>query len=150
VLNKTLLASPVTQSREAVKQLIAYHNHGKKPQEIPDFYRLSSEMALVLNNKKDAYYVTTPKTCSCPAATYHHGPCKHQRKYFPQQEAATPVSASEPLIKRGGFRPVDTLPSEERAAKAPSLSVIDCFDTRDVDAAYHSIQEDKTMWPAEA
>jgi len=26
----------------------------------------------------------TAKSCSCPAATYHHGPCKHQRKYFPQ------------------------------------------------------------------
>jgi hypothetical protein len=148
--SKTILASPVTQTREAVKQLIAYHNHGQKPQEMPAFYRLAGEMVLVLNNKKDAYYVTTPKTCSCPAATYHHGPCKHQRKYFPQQEAANPVSASEPRIKRGGFRPIDTLPSEERAAKASSLSVVDCFDTRDVDAAYHSIQEDKTMWPAEA
>jgi hypothetical protein len=53
------------------------------------------------------------------------------------------------LIRRGGFKPFDELPSEERAAKS-SLSAIDCFDTRDVDATYHSIQEDKAMWPAEA
>ena len=40
-------------------------------------------MVLVLSNKKDAYYVVTPKTCSCPAATYHPGqPCKHRAKFF--------------------------------------------------------------------
>ena len=42
------------------------------------------------------------------------------------------------------------LPSEKRAAKAASLSIIDCHDTSDKDAAYWSIQEDKAMWPAEA
>jgi len=79
------IESPVTQSREAVQQLIAYFNHGIEPQEMPDFYRLTGEMVLVLNNKKDAYYVVTPMGCSCPAATYHPGkPCKHSRKYFPQ------------------------------------------------------------------
>jgi len=91
MLNKTLAASPVTQGREAVKQLITYHNHGVAPVEMPAFYRLTGEMVLVLNNKKDAYYVTTPKTCSCPASIYNPGPCKHARKYFPQpkKEAAT-------------------------------------------------------------
>jgi hypothetical protein len=85
MLNKLVIASPVTQAAASVKQLIAYHNHGQPPVEMPDFYRLSGEMVLVLNNKKDAYYVTTPKSCSCPAATYHPGqPCKHSRKYFPQ------------------------------------------------------------------
>ena len=71
--------------------MIAYHNHGQEPAEMPDFYRLTGEMVLVLNNKKDAYYVVTPTTCSCPAATYHAGPCKHQRKYFapPKKEVAT-------------------------------------------------------------
>ena len=78
-------ASPKTQSVEAVKQLITYQqHHGQVPAEIPAFYRLSAELVLVLSNKKDAYYVTTPKACSCPAATYHPGKsCKHQRKYFP-------------------------------------------------------------------
>lgn len=114
-MNKTLASSPVTQGREAVKQLITYHNHGVEPQKMPDFYRLTGEMVLVLNNKKDAYYVCTPRSCSCPAATYHPGqPCKHARKYFPQamREVAT---TNEPLIKRGGFKPFDTLPSEEKA-----------------------------------
>jgi hypothetical protein len=91
VNGRTLAVSPVTQGREAVKQLIAYHNHGVEPQEMPNFYRLTGEMVLVLNNKKDAYYVTTPKTCSCPAAVYNPGPCKHARKYFaqPKKEVAT-------------------------------------------------------------
>ena len=85
MLNKLVIASPVTQSREAVQQLIRYHNHGQQPVAMPDFYRLSGEMVLVLNNKKDAYYVCTPKSCSCPSATYNPGKlCKHSRKYFPQ------------------------------------------------------------------
>lgn len=136
MLNKTLLASPVTQSREAVQSLIAYHNHGQKSQEMPDFYRLTGEMVLVLNNKKDAYYVTTPKTCSCPAAVYNPGPCKHARKYFPQpkksqaelegesdallaahnaggKKLARPVDSIRPNTK--AFRPFDKLPSEEKA-----------------------------------
>jgi len=98
MLNKPLLASPVTQSRDAVKQLIAYQTHGQEPQEMPDFCRLSGEMVLVRNNKKYAYYVTTPKTCSCPSATYRPGsPCKHQRKYFPQPKTAAPVSTEDSI-----------------------------------------------------
>lgn len=116
MLNKTLLASPVTQGRDAIKQLITYHNHGVEPQEMPDFYRLTGEMVLVQSNKKDVYYVTTPTTCSCPAATYHQGPCNHMRKYFPQAEAAKTVSSSEPLIQRDGFKPFDTLPGEKVVA----------------------------------
>jgi hypothetical protein len=77
------LSGPVTQSCKAVKQLIAYHHHGQVPKEMPDFYRLSSEMVLVLSNKKDAYYVVTSKACSCPAANYHPGQaCKHRAKFF--------------------------------------------------------------------
>ena len=84
---KTLVKteSPVTQTVEAVQQLIAYFNHGQAPEEMPSFYRLDGELVLVRSNKGDAYYVTTPKSCSCPAATYHPGqPCKHQRRFFAQ------------------------------------------------------------------
>jgi len=84
---KTLvkMESPVTQTVEAVQQLIAYFNHGQTPEEMPSFYRLSGELVLVQAKKGDAYYVTTPKSCSCPSATYNPGkPCKHSRKYFPQ------------------------------------------------------------------
>jgi len=129
MLNRTLAASPVTQSREAVKQLITFHNHGVEPQEMSAFYRLTGEMVLVLNNKKDAYYVTTPKTRSCPSATYRPDQlCKHARKYFPQpkMEVATeepsegakrlarpPEDSIRPNTK--AFRPFDSLPSEEKA-----------------------------------
>ena len=112
---KTILASPVTQSREAVKQLIAYHNHGQEPAEMPDFYRLTGEMVLVQSNKKDACYVTTPKTCSCPAAVYHPGPCKHARKYFPQLKKE--VATEEPTE---GAKRLAWLPeSIEPAGKCP-------------------------------
>jgi hypothetical protein len=87
MVERTLLDSascPLTQGIDAVKQLIAYYDHGLAPAEMPPFYRLSGEMVLVLSNKKDSYYVTTPKTCSCPAATYRPGQCKHQRRYFPE------------------------------------------------------------------
>lgn len=97
VNGKTILAvaSPLTQSREAVKQFIAYTSHGQEAAEMPPFYRLSAEMVLVQSNKGDVYYVTTPKNCSCPAATYRPGQsCKHQRKYFPQ--LAKEVPAQEP------------------------------------------------------
>jgi len=87
MLNKAVIASPVTQSREAVEQLIAYFNHGQQPEEMPSFYRLSGELVLVRSNKGDAYYVTTAKSCSCPASVYNPGkPCKHSRKYFPQPQ----------------------------------------------------------------
>ena len=104
MLNKPLLASPITQSRDAVKQLIAYQNHGQGPAEMPDFCRLTGEMVLVRNNKKDAYYVTTPKSCSCPSANYRPGQlCKHQRKYFPQPK--TPVPAPLDSLRPTGKWP---------------------------------------------
>lgn len=119
MLNKTVLASPVTQSREAVKQLIAYQSHGQGPQEMPDFYRLSGEMVLVLNNKKDAYYVVTPTTCSCPAATYNPGqPCKHARKYFPQPKATAPVSTEDSIA------PVAKWPGGHRGPVEDDLKVV--------------------------
>jgi hypothetical protein len=74
------------------------------------------------------------------------------RKYFPQSEVAQPKpTASEPLIKRGGFKPFDEMPWERAAkANASSLFAIDCHDSTDKDAAYWSIREDREMWPAEA
>ncbi len=135
-MNKTVLAaSPVTQAAAAVKQLITYHNHGTAPAEMPPFYRLSADMVLVQSKKGDAYYVTTPRSCSCPAAAYNPGQlCKHSRKYFPEsmrQAAARqpeePVDAPRRLArppdetgsirpKMGSFKPFSLLPSEEKAA----------------------------------
>ena len=75
--------SPITQSIDAVKSLLAYVGRASDP--LPSFLELPGERCvLVLSNKKDAYYTVTPKRCSCPSATYRPGqPCKHQRKYFP-------------------------------------------------------------------
>jgi hypothetical protein len=72
------------------------------------------------------------------------------RRYFPQEQpTATKPTASEPLIKRGGFRPIDTLPGEEKASSTPLY--VDCTpDVTSREIAYHSIREDKTMWPLEA
>jgi len=106
---------PVTQSVDAIKTLLAYVGRASDP--LPTDVTLDNgRMVLVLSNKKDCYYVVTQKACSCPAASYHHGPCKHQRRYFAEQ-IAKPVS-DEPLIQRGGFKPFSLLPSEEKALKA--------------------------------
>ena len=111
MLNKLVISSPVTQSREAVEQLIAYFNHGQQPEEMPSFYRLSSDMVLVQSNKGDAYYVTTAKSCSCPSATYNPGkPCKHSRKYFPQ-----PKPTEEPAIDLRASLPGWRGPDGQRA-----------------------------------
>ena len=73
-----------TQSAEAIKSLLTWKKVSSDP--LPQEVSLDSgRLVLVLSKKKDCYYVTTANGCSCPAATYHHGPCKHQRKYFPQE-----------------------------------------------------------------
>ena len=88
--------SPKTQSREAVKALLAFKKVASDP--LPQDISLDGgRLVLVLSNKKDAYYVTTPKSCSCPAAIYNPGkPCKHSRKYFPQ-----PMKSREELEAEG-------------------------------------------------
>jgi hypothetical protein len=88
---------PVTQSLDAVKTLLAFV--GKASDPMPSDVTLDNgRMVLVLNGKKDAYYTCTAKACSCPAAHWNHGPCKHQRKYFPQAEVTKPVSVKESLV----------------------------------------------------
>lgn len=112
---KTILsvASPTTQSVEAVKSLIAYHHHGQEPQEMPPFYRLSADAVLVLSSKKDAYYVTTPRDCSCPAKTYQPGSwCKHQRRFFPQEEARAYQARQRELRAHRNDQPAMPEPAE--------------------------------------
>ncbi len=108
---------PITQSVEAVKNLLAFVGRSADP--LPTDVTLDNgRLVLILSNKKDCFYVATASKCSCPSAAYRGGRCKHQRKYFPQVEAPKSASASEPLVKRGGFRPIDTLPGEEKAMEA--------------------------------
>jgi hypothetical protein len=77
--------SPKTQSIDAVKALLAWKKVSCDP--LPEFVKMGKEdsrMMLVLSKKKDCYYVTTSRSCSCPSSTYHPGTrCKHSRKYFP-------------------------------------------------------------------
>ena len=117
------IKSPVTQSREAVEQLIAYFNHGQQPEEMPSFYRLDGELVLVRSNKGDAYYVTTPKSCSCPASVYNPGkPCKHSRKYFPQpQKSRVELEAEGEAILEAHHNTAKRLarPSEDIRASLP-------------------------------
>jgi len=87
--SKTILVSgsPKTQSIDAVKALLVWKQIASDP--LPENVSLEGgRLVLVLSNKKDCYYVTTERACSCPAATYHHGPCKHSRKYFSQPRRA--------------------------------------------------------------
>jgi hypothetical protein len=160
-----------------VKALLTWKGHPIDP--LPADVSLDNgRLVLILSNKKDVFYTVTPTKCSCPAATYHPGqPCKHIRTHFPGPQkspeeleaegdnilaahnsgarrlARPPEESSiRPTCKwPGGFNgPVDKIPGEEKARASSSLSVIDCHDTSDKDAAYWSNQEDKTMWPAEA
>lgn len=118
--SKPVLASPVTQSTaavtqgiDAVKALLAFVGRASDP--LPTEVTLDSgRMVLVLSNKKDAYYTCTARACSCPAAHWNRGPCKHQRKYFSQPEATKPTSANDsiaPVAKWAGGHngPVDDL-----------------------------------------
>ncbi len=114
--------NPVTQSVAAIKALLAWKGRAGDP--LPQFVELGKDegkLVLVLSNKRDAYYCVTPKTCSCPAQTWHPGtPCKHQRRYFAEQIAKPAAHAQVDGIRPDmrGFRPVDSLPSEERAASS--------------------------------
>ena len=79
-------SGPVTQSRDAIKNLLTFVGRASDPMTC-DVTLDNGRLVLVLNNKRDAYYVTTAHACSCPAATYRRGPCKHQRRYFADQIA---------------------------------------------------------------
>ena len=100
---------PITQSVEAVKKLLTFLGRTSDP--LPNEVSLDGgRLVMVLSNKKDAFYTVTDRACSCPAATYHHGPCKHQRKYFPQ-----PKREAEPTIDLRASLPGWRGPDGQRA-----------------------------------
>jgi len=150
--SKTILnvEKPQTQTVAAIKALLSWRGRAADP--LPSFIEIGSgdnRLVLVLSNKRDAYYTVTARDCSCPAAIYHHGPCKHQRKYFPEVNAATKPAAI--VMERKPFKPF--IEDEARAAKvsASSFEMVDCLpDPTARDLAYHSIKADRDMWPVEA
>jgi len=96
---------PVTQSVEAVKALLTWKGRASDP--LPSVVEFANEgeescLVLVLSNKKNSYYVTTATKCSCPSQTYRGGTCKHIRKFFPQEQAAT-VSDPGSIRPTGGW-----------------------------------------------
>jgi hypothetical protein len=124
---------PVTQSIDAVKALLTWKGHPFNP--LPaDVSMDNGRLVLVLSNKKDSYYTATATKCSCPAATFHQGLCKHQRKFFAtpkkspvglEAESDALLAAHNASAKRlarpEAFRPVDTMPGEERARAAAEV-----------------------------
>jgi len=145
------IEKPITQSVEAVKALLSWRGRAADP--LPSFIEMGKEdsrLVLVLSNKRDAYYVTTARDCSCPAANWHPNQrCKHQRAHFPEQATTKPANTGR---WPGGMNgPVD--PDEIKAEKvsAPSFEMVDCLpDPTARDLAYHSIKSDREMWPQEA
>jgi len=109
--------SPKTQTLDAVKTLLAFM--GRAADSLPTDVSLEDgRMVLVLSSKKDAYYCTTSRACSCPAAAYHPGTrCKHQKRYFPLCNDAFERAMSVP------FRPTsdDVIPPL-RAQPAPEAA----------------------------
>jgi hypothetical protein len=107
-------------------------------------------LILVLSNKRDAYYTTTARDCSCPAASWHPGQrCKHQRKYFPEVVATKPVATD--IIVHKPFKPFLEDEVRPAAKAAPSPLYVDTLPEPTArEIAYHSIQEDKSLWPVEA
>jgi hypothetical protein len=90
------IEKPVTQTTQAVCALLAWKGRSSNP--LPEFVEMGagdSRLVLVLSNKRDAYYTTTARNCSCPAANWHPNQrCKHQRWYFPEEIAATKSPAA--------------------------------------------------------
>lgn len=86
---KLIYENPKTQTVDAIKSLLSWKGRSSDP--LPEFVEIGEEdhrLVLVLSNKKDVYYVTTARICSCPSASYRPGkPCKHQRRYFSEQIA---------------------------------------------------------------
>ena len=93
------IETPVTQTARAVVELLNFL--GKPANPLPEFIELQG-MVLVLGNKKDAYYTTTEKCCSCPSATYRPGQkCKHQRQFFPQATNPAVIESEESIRPSG-------------------------------------------------
>jgi hypothetical protein len=124
---KTLLEieTPKTQSVEAVKALLSFVGRGADP--LPAEISLENgRLMLILSNKKDAYYVTTARDCSCPARSWQPAkPCKHQRRYFPTAKVETARPQEESLMRREPFKPF--LESDAKPGKASSSLLIDAY-----------------------
>jgi len=125
---KTLIniEKPQTQTVDSVKALLAWKGRASDP--LPSFIEMGkgdNRLVLILSNKKDCFYVTTARECSCPARSWHPGQrCKHQRRYFPEEIAATKSPAAIRQLNQGAWHghngPV--IEDEVRPAKAAGVA----------------------------
>lgn len=67
--------SPVTQTIDSVKALAKFL--GMK-EELPEIIALANGARLTLSTKKDCYYYTSEKGCTCKAGTYGRM-CRHRK-----------------------------------------------------------------------
>ena len=120
---KTLLASgsPITQSIDAVKALLAYAGRASDP--LPIFVEMPGrEVVLVLSSKKDVYYTTTPRACSCPSAAYRPSQiCKHRKTYFAQESQAEKASKAKARTEKSRQQARE-YQAKQRALKASGKS----------------------------
>ena len=99
--SKTILnvEKPQTQTVAAIKALLSWRGRASDP--LPEYVEMGEgerRLVLVLSNKKDAYYTTTARECSCPAHNWHPNQrCKHQRKHFPESKTIRKQSMAETL-----------------------------------------------------
>ncbi len=106
---------PTTQTVESVKLLLAYIGRASDP--MPIFVELKDSVRLTRSSKRDCYYTTTLKECSCKARTFNPGtPCKHMKALQAAYEDKIESESIRPKVP--SFKPFDLLPSEERAARA--------------------------------
>jgi len=66
---------PKTQSVESVKVMLEYLK-GEQLRELPAVVRLANGWQLTRSSKGDAYYMTSPRECSCPGFCYRRT-CQH-------------------------------------------------------------------------
>jgi hypothetical protein len=145
--------SPKTQSIDAIKALLSWRERAADP--LPSFVEMGSgegRLVLVLSNKRDAYYTTTARDCSCPAHVWHPGSrCKHQRRFFPEeQQTNTITKPANHGAWHGANGPVapEEIMMVKAAASSPSFEMVDTLpEPTDRDIAYHSIKADREMWP---
>ncbi len=154
---KTIISieKPATQTVPAVCALLAWKGRSSNP--LPQFVEMGSgegRVVLVLSNKRDAYYCVTAAACSCPAAYYNHGkPCKHMRRYFPEQATAKPATIKQPNhgAWHGHNGPIIEDGERPFAKASSSFEMVDTTpDASPREVAYQEMKFDREMWPCEA
>jgi hypothetical protein len=89
-----------SQPVDAVKGMIEFLT-GEQLRELPAVVRLANGWQLTRSSKGDAYYMTSPKECSCPGFYYRHS-CRHVK------------ALREAVVKERIIDLHDTMPGEVR------------------------------------